>query len=154
MWLPRHSLPCHNLHVLHGLVHMYGPLAGVLNCCAGHVCMACCMCLLGAWHDLLPRAAAAGNLAVLAEQAVERARANEQDALSKMRAADAARQALSSQVEGLERGRAAAQLQAGELQQQLERLQTQLHDLQVGGARLACLRCAAAGWAAGAMLLR
>jgi hypothetical protein len=72
-------------------------------------------------------------LAVLAEQATDRARANEQDALSKARAAEAARQQLAAGVEALEHDKAAAQLQAGKLQRQLERLQTELDDLQVRG---------------------
>jgi hypothetical protein len=85
--------------------------------------------------------APAGNLAVLAEQAMERARTNEQEALSQARSAEAARQHLAEQVEALERDKAAAQLRAGKLQQQLEKLHTELQDLQVcsGLGRTSCM---------------
>lgn len=109
-------------------MHVY--LAGMHLCACKVPCAACACC---ASPLMLPATPAAGNLAVLAEQATERARANEQEALNKARSAEAARQQLAAGVEALERDKAAAQLAAGKLQQQLERLQTELDDLQVGG---------------------
>jgi hypothetical protein len=64
---------------------------------------------------------------------VERCRGNEQEALGRLRAAEAAKQEAAARADGLAKDKAAAQQAGAVLQQRLERLQLQLADLQVGG---------------------